>query len=576
MHMMAAALVFAATAFAQDQSMPGMNMPAQPKPKTSPAHNHPAPAKRSTRTKQQDQSMPGMDMSQPDPSMPGMKMDTPAGHKDQSMPGMDMNQHGAQSPQPPKGTDMKNMQGMHTDSPMTQAPQNGSITHDTMNLQEPENPTHKTGSNLPAPDLLKDVVIRQPMALQEFLSVADKTNPTLAQANAFVRRSTAQARQAGLYPNPSIGYQGEQIRSGSYGGGEQGAYVQQTVVIGGKLGLRKNIYNQQKKSDQIGVEEQTYRVHNDVTQAFYNALTSQATVVVRQRLVALSLDAVETVHQLANVGQADSPDILQAEVEAEQAKIDFVTAQREFIQNFRTLAAFAGNRNMQVAPLAGQLDAPPELDAERQVEMIVESSPTVKRMQQEIATGEARLSDARREPIPDLTVRAGEQYNLEHITQNPVRATGPQSFAQVGVNIPLWNRNQGNVSAAQAEIDRSRQEVVRTQLSLKQMAEPLAQSYLSSRFTADRYRTELIPRAQRAYQLYLTKYQSMAMAYPQVLVSQRTLFQLQIGYLTALHDVWTNAVALQNFNLNGGLDAPMSTGSSSTTINLPTGGGTVE
>lgn len=410
---------------------------------------------------------------------------------------------------------------------------------------------------------------RQPVALQDFLSVADKSNPTLAQANAFVRRSTAQARQAGLYPNPSIGYQGEQIRGGSYGGGEQGAYVQQTIVIGGKLGLRKNIYNQQRESDQIGVEEQTYRVHNDVTQAFYNALTSQATVVVRQRLVALSLDTAQTVHQLANVGQADSPDILQAEVEAEQAKIDFVTAQRDFIQNFRTLAAFSGNRKMPVSPLAGQLDAPPELDAERQVETIVEFNPTVKRMQQEVAIVEARLHDARREPVPDLTVRAGEQYNFEHITENPVRATGPQSFAQVGISIPLWNRNQGNVSAAEAEVERSRQDVVRTQLSLKQMAEPLAQSYLSSRFTADRYRTELIPRAQRAYQLYLTKYQSMAMAYPQVLVSQRTLFQLQIGYLNALHDVWTNAVALQDFNLNGGLDAPVSTGSQSTSINLP-------
>ena len=58
----------------------------------------------------------------------------------------------------------------------------------------------------------------------------------------------------------------------------------------------------------------------------------------------------------------------------------------------------------------------------------------------------------------------------------------------------------------------------------------------------------------------------MAMAYPQVLVSQRTLFQLQIGYLTALHEVWANAIALQNYTLNGGLDAPRSKGSPSTAI----------
>ena len=41
----------------------------------------------------------------------------------------------------------------------------------------------------------------------------------------------------------------------------------------------------------------------------------------------------------------------------------------------------------------------------------------------------------------------------------------------------------------------------------------------------------MIPRAQRAYQLYLEKYRSMASAYPQVIVSQRTLFQLRVAYV---------------------------------------------
>jgi cobalt-zinc-cadmium efflux system outer membrane protein len=516
----AATLIFAASAFAQGQSMPGMNMPAEPKPQPA---QHPPAAKKKTPAKP-DQPMPGMDMSTPAP----------------------------------------------------EAPETRSITHDTMNLQEPENPDHKTGSNLPAPDLLKDVAARKPIALQEFLAMADKSNPTLAQAAAFVRRAAAQAQQAGLYPNPSAGYQGEQIRGGSYGGGEHGAFVQQSIVLGGKLGLRRDVYNQQKQSDQTGVEEQTYRVHNDVTQAFYVALAAQATVVVRQRLVGVALDAVETVHQLANVGQADSPDILQAEVEAEQAKIDFVTAQREFILNFRTLTALSGRPDLAVSPLSGSLDSPPELDAEQQVTNIVDASPAVKRMQQQVAIGEARLRVAKRELVPDIQLKVGEQYNFEHVSETPVKPAGPQSFASAGINLPLWNRNQGNIGAAQVEVERAQQDVLRTQLSLRRTAEPMAQSYMSARFTADRYRTELIPRAQRAYQLYLAKYQNMAAAYPQVLVSQRTLFHLQIGYLSALREVWTSAASLQNYTLTGGLDAPMSTGSSSTTNPPNSPGGSPE
>jgi cobalt-zinc-cadmium efflux system outer membrane protein len=488
--------------------------------------------------------------------------------------------HYAQPQLPKQQNDMKDMPDVPHDMSgmqMTASPSSKSPDiHTTATLQEPENPEHSTGSNLPVPELLKDVATRTPMALANFETFADANNPTIKQANALVRRSQEQARQAGLYPNPSVGYQGEQIRGGSYGGGEQGGFVQQTVVFGGKLGLRRNVFEQQKKSDQIGVEEQTYRVHGDVQQAFYDALTAQATVQLRQRLLGVALDAVETVHQLANVGQADAPDILQTEVEAEQAKVDYLTAQRRYLQSFRTLAALAGKGDLPVRPLQGELEKTPDLNAEQMVDSIVANSPTVKRSQQEVAIAQARLKDAKRESVPDLQLRAGEQYNGEHVSENPNKAAGAQSFASAGVNIPLWNRNQGNVEAAKAEIERANQDVLREQLSLQQQTAPLAQSYASAKFEAERYETQLIPRAARAYELYLNKYHNMAQAYPQVLVSQRTLFQLQISYLMALHDIWRSAIALQNYTLSGGLQTPMSSGSSTTTVNLPNTGGAPE
>lgn len=128
------------------------------------------------------------------------------------------------------------------------------------------------------------------------------------------------------------------------------------------------------------------------------------------------MDAVETVHQLANVGHADSPDILQAEVEAEQAKIDFVTAQREFIRTFGRRRRLQESVTWLWLRLPDRWRRYPELNADQQVEAIVNNSPTVRRMQQEVTIGEARLREAKREPVPDLTVRAGEQSNFEHIT----------------------------------------------------------------------------------------------------------------------------------------------------------------
>jgi cobalt-zinc-cadmium efflux system outer membrane protein len=430
--------------------------------------------------------------------------------------------------------------------------------------------------NEAAPDLLKDVMSRPAMKLSDFEQVATANNPTLRQAEAMVQRSAGQARQAGLPPNPSIGYQGEQIRGGSYGGGEHGAFVQQTFVLGGKLGLRRRVFEQQRKEAEIGVTEQKSRVTADVGETFYAALAAQEIVKLRKNLLSIATDAVHTARQLGNVGQADAPDILQAEVEAEQAGMDYVAAQRQFMQEFQTLATVVGKPGLVISPLAGDLTNPPQMDADAILKSLLRDAPSVKRAQQGIASAQAELKSARREPIPDLQIRAGVEQNYEPIHEAGPRSVGVQAFASAGVSIPIFNRNQGNVAAARAGVEQAEAEVSRVRLSVRKSAQPLIQMYLTDRMEAQRYKDEMIPRATRAYQLYLEKYRNMASAYPQVIVSQRTLFQLQVAYINVLKDLWSKAIALQNFTLSGGLDMPPVVGSSSTSLNLPGSAGALE
>ncbi len=185
------------------------------------------------------------------------------------------------------------------------------------------------------------------------------------------------------------------------------------------------------------------------------------------------------------------------------------------------------------------------------------------------------MRSARREAVPDLVVRAGLQNDRELLSEEipNSRRVGMIGFVTAGVTLPIFNRNQGNAEAARAELERARREVQRVVLSLRQSAQPLIQSYLADQLQAERYRKEIIPRASRAYRLYLAKYSQMASAYPQVLISQRTLFQLQVTYIRTLEHLWISATLLRNYTLTGGLNSPIPAGSSSTTINLPNGGG---
>lgn len=420
-------------------------------------------------------------------------------------------------------------------------------------MQMPSSSSEPTTSPAPAePDPLAETSGRVPLTLDALLATAHTHNPTLRAAQAAIAESAGQAKQAGTLPNPVIGYEGDQIRGGSYGGGEQGGFVQQTIPLGGKLGLRRDVYRAEQRTGEASLATQQQRIEADLESTFYAALALQQEIATRKQLSAIAADAAETARQLANVGQADTPDVLQAEVEQEQAALDSVTAQHRYIAAFHQLTAIAGEPDLPLTRLAGELDAspaqPPSLDA------MLEQSPAVKRANQTVHAAEAQLRSARREIVPDLTLRAGEQWSGELVRQNPNLAAGPQSFASASVDLSLWNRNQGNIAGAQAALERAQAEAQRVRLELRRSAAPLIEQYNIAATQSARYRDNLLPRAQRAYDLYRDRYRRMAAAYPQVLVSQRTLFQLQLAYIQSLGELWQSSAQLRHFALSGGLN----------------------
>lgn len=470
----------------------------------------------------------------------------------------------------------QSMEGMHHDhgamqqqSPAVTA---GALAYPMQEVQEPEALELRTGENLPAPELLKEVIQKPPMTLAQWLDLAEAHHPSLVEARAAITRSEQQARQVALPPDPVVGYSGEHIRGGSYHGGEQGAFLSQEIVLGRKLALRRDVMRAEGKANELGVETQRARVHNDVAQRFFDALSAQMSVTIHERMLKRAEDAETNVHELMRVGQADAADVLKAEIQAEQAKMDFVDAQRMFLGAFGRLAATGGVSTMSAQPLDGKLTEPPQMDVRDLISKSVEDSPAVKQANASVAIAEAQVKSAKRESIPDVKITAGEWYSGERL-DGTNKAAGWMGFAQAGVQLPLWNRNQGNVGAAKAELSRAQAAVMRTQMWTRDRAEPIAQQYEQARFTAERYRTQMLPRARRAYELEVMKYQQMGQAYPKVLEAQAMLYELQLGYVKALHDEWSTAIALENFTLDGALEKPVSIGGEDVMRNLPSGAG---
>src|SRR6202795_5043967 len=398
------------------------------------------------------------------------------------------------------------------------------------------------------------------ITLEELQQMALQNNPTFRQSAANIQAAEGRKKQSGLYPNPTVGYQGEQIRGGSFHGGEQGFFVQQDIVLGGKLGLNRKIFDQELKQAETEAEEQKLRVVTNVRMSYIQALAAQQMLELRQSLSKLAEDAVETSHQLANVGQADAPDVLESEVEAQQAQLAVIMAERNQQRVWKALAAVVGNPRLPLIKLEGKLEDASSVDADELVGKIVNESPAVRIAELGVKRAEAALARAKRETIPDLQLRGGLQRNGELLSEPNGRPVGLQGFAEAGVRIPIFNRNQGNIATAKADAERAKREVERVKLVLRERAASVVQNYAFSQTAVDRYKNQMIPRAQKACEMYTKKYQDMAAAYPQVLIAQRTLMQLKVSYITALENLATSSLSLQSYLLTDGLEAPAQPG----------------
>jgi len=392
--------------------------------------------------------------------------------------------------------------------------------------------------------------------LDEAQRIAAEANPTLRQAEAEIRTARARRQQAGLYPNPTIGYTGDEIRGGSVGGGKQGFFLQQNVVTGGKLSRSREVFANEISLTQIAAEKQKMGVETAVKSVFMRVLAAQELLDVCQGLAKIVQDDAETRLRLLNIGQADETEVLEAEIDAQRARLAARMQENTLYEEWRSLAAVLGRPDLAVAVVAGDLEHNwPELSEDQVVENIAAQSPAMRIAQTDTQRADAEIARAKRESIPDLQLLGGLEYNNELLGSAPY-AKGWEGIAEVAVQIPLFNRNQGNIAAAGAERDRAQLEKQRVALALRERAANAFDQYANAQLMAVEYRDAILPRARKAYSLMLEKYGQMLASYPRVIETQRKLFELQTEYISALERVWTTGIALQGFLLVDGLEPP--------------------
>lgn len=388
-----------------------------------------------------------------------------------------------------------------------------------------------------------------PLALEELLSLALDNNPTLRQASAHIEAERAKALQAGLYPNPRVGYQAEQIGVGGTAGEFQGGFIRQEIVTAGKLRLSREKYLARASVVELQALAQRHRVLNDVRIHYYRTLAAKQRLVIQEELLKTAQDQLITVNEMRNVGQANEADFHQATIRLQEQRLNVEMAQNELAMARETLLTMVGVERPAQQPLAGTLEGEARpLQWDGLLARLLEESPELAAARAKLEADRITLRREQVEPIPNLVVEGAAGYNFE--ARETVYGAG------LTVEVPLFDWNQGTIEQAKADLRRQQAEVRLTELRLRRALAEQYQRYRSARQHVVDFRDLILPQAEQRYTTQLQSYQADRETWPAVLEAQADFFNRRLAYIDRLVE-WREAeVAIEGLLLVNGLEAP--------------------
>lgn len=371
-----------------------------------------------------------------------------------------------------------------------------------------------------------------PLTLDALTQLALSSHPRLAQAGFSVEAARGRAIQAGLYPNPVLSATGDELGDIQGPGGIWAApYASQEIVTGGKLTLSRSAAERETDQAALALASQRYVLLASVRQAYYDALALQKRVELLSGVLELIGKAVEQTRAAVEAKQTARLSLVQLQTEAARVRADRDAAKRELPAAYQRLAAVVGNPNLIVTNVEGSLDdALPEYSADAAKRFVLDNHPDVRAARVGVERARLLVRRAEVEPIPNVTVGAG------YVRQNQNRSD--DWALGVSVPVPLWNRNQGNIYAAKAQLGEAVQEVGRVQADLADRLAAALRDYAAARERVTQYRSTVLPLAQEAADIALAAFRGGQFESLQVLQAQRALAEANVEYVRTLGEAW--------------------------------------
>jgi cobalt-zinc-cadmium efflux system outer membrane protein len=374
-----------------------------------------------------------------------------------------------------------------------------------------------------------------PRTLAEFVAYAERSHPRLRAAMAAIEAARGKAVQARLYPNPMATGGSPQIAGANsqwYG------FATQDIVTAGKLRLSQQAALREVQRAEYDYVRARFEVLTGVRDTFYRLLVAQRRIEIYKLLYDITTRSYEIGRQLAAAGEGTKADVLFWGIERDRASVRLLNGGVFVEAGRRELAAAVGLPRADVelveADMAARL---PDFDLKALQMAVIDRNAQPQAALAGVRRAQWELERAVVEPIPDINVLGGYQRQVDFPTQN-------QGLMQVMVEVPLFDRNQGNIRAARAGIANARADLQTIELDLAaEVAEQLA-NYRSAQRLVIWYEQDILPKARETVSLTQTLYGRGEVTFLSLLQAQRILTETELVYVDTQETRWRAAVQL--------------------------------
>lgn len=332
----------------------------------------------------------------------------------------------------------------------------------------------------------------QPLGLEEALRLAGAESPVATIAEAEIDIAQGNERQAALGPNPEISLEVENIAgSGEFSGlrsNETTVMLTQPIELGGKRGARVRAAEAQSSVAELDALILRADLAFAVRQRFIEAVATKENVALQLSIFERSAELYRIANELVEAGREPPLRAIRAEAAMAEAEVNLQNAEAEYLNALLNLSELWGAAAPPVGVETFWL-TPDELAPTGDIANTL----TLARAAAELNAAEANIIRETRAAIPDLNVGAGIRRFEE---------TGDTAFTiGASIAIPLRNRNQGNIEAAQATAQAAEGRLLLLRLQWQREHATLLTTIDASQSRVETLTEVILPRAEEALEL---------------------------------------------------------------------------